>query len=171
MWIAVCLRAALGLSAPLFGQRLLPIGTLYDPFISRGLDALNYACYQDARFLLVATPSGITLAPEGGAHQSIYTPSIGMGQPNLTYYEPAYADELAVTMREAFGAYLASFAGGNPVAITNSRNGVLDHWECQSRIDAEAAGGGRQLGVPALVDPAARAAGAHHDERAAAGHH
>jgi len=112
VWIAACLRAALGLSAPLFGQRLLPIGTLYDPFISRGLDALNYACYQDSRFLLVATPSGITLAPEGGAHQSIYTPSIGMGQPNLTYYEPAYADELAVTMREAFGAYLASFAGG-----------------------------------------------------------
>ena len=94
---------ALGLSGSLFGQRLLPVGTLYDPFISRGLDALNYACYQDARFMLVATPSGITLAPEGGAHQSIYTPSIGMGQPNLTYYEPAFGDELAVIMREGFG--------------------------------------------------------------------
>ena len=57
--------------SPLFGERLLPVGTVYDPFIARGLDALNYACYQDARFLLVATPSGITLAPEGGAHQSI----------------------------------------------------------------------------------------------------
>ena len=62
--------AALGLSHELFGARLLPIGTLYDPFIARGLDALNYACYQDARFMLVATPSGVTLAPEGGAHQS-----------------------------------------------------------------------------------------------------
>src|SRR5262249_49590446 len=60
--------AALGLSHTLFGARLLPIGTLYDPFIKRGLDALNYACYQDARFMVVATPSGITLAPEGGAH-------------------------------------------------------------------------------------------------------
>jgi pyruvate dehydrogenase E1 component len=49
--------AALGLTAPLFGERLFPVGTLYDPFIARGLDALNYACYQDARFLLVATPS------------------------------------------------------------------------------------------------------------------
>ena len=49
----------------------MPVGTLYDPFIERGLDALNYACYQDARFMVVATPSGITLAPEGGAHQSI----------------------------------------------------------------------------------------------------
>ena len=61
------LLAALGLSGPVFGARLLPIGTLYDPFICRGLDALNYACYQGARFLLVATPSGISLAPEGGA--------------------------------------------------------------------------------------------------------
>ena len=63
--------AALGLAGPLFGERLLPVGTLYDPFIARGLDALTYASYQDARFLLVATPSGITLAPEGGAHQSV----------------------------------------------------------------------------------------------------
>src|SRR5262249_54760330 len=65
------LLSALGLSHAINGERLLPIGTLYDPFIARGLDALNYACYQDARFILVATPSGITLAPEGGAHQSI----------------------------------------------------------------------------------------------------
>ena len=65
------LLSALGLSHSINGERLLPIGTLYDPFIARGLDALNYACYQDARFILVATPSGITLAPEGGAHQSI----------------------------------------------------------------------------------------------------
>ena len=94
--------AALGLSGPLFGTRLLPIGTLYDPFIARGLDSLNYACYQDARFMLVATPAGITLAPEGGAHQSISSPLIGIGQPGLSSYEPAYADELAVIMRWAF---------------------------------------------------------------------
>ncbi|HXC89738.1 MAG TPA: transketolase [Stellaceae bacterium] len=94
--------AALGLAGPLFGARLLPIGTLYDPFIKRGLDALNYACYQDARFILVATPSGITLAPEGGAHQSIAEPLIGMAQPGLTSFEPAFADELAVLLRWAF---------------------------------------------------------------------
>src|SRR5947208_1740053 len=93
--------AALGLSHTLFGARLLPIGTLYDPFIKRGLDALNYACYQDARFMVVATPSGITLAPEGGAHQSIVEPLIGLGQPGLTGFEPAYADELAILMRWA----------------------------------------------------------------------
>jgi pyruvate dehydrogenase E1 component len=96
------LLAALGLSHSLFGERLLPIGTLYDPFIERGLDALNYACYQDARFLLVATPSGISLAPEGGAHQSIATPMIGMAQDGLASFEPAFADELAVIMGWAF---------------------------------------------------------------------
>ena len=96
------LLAALGLSGPLFGSRLLPIGTVYDPFICRGLDALNYACYQDARFILVATPSGLTLAPEGGAHQSIYTPLIGMGQPHLTMFEPAHVDELAEVLRWSF---------------------------------------------------------------------
>jgi pyruvate dehydrogenase E1 component len=93
--------AALGLAGPLFGTRLLPIGTLYDPFIKRGLDVLNYACYQDARFILVATPSGVTLAPEGGAHQSIGEPLIGLAQPGLVSFEPAYADELAVLLRWA----------------------------------------------------------------------
>jgi pyruvate dehydrogenase E1 component len=94
--------AALGLSGDLFGERLLPIGTVYDPFIARGLDALNYACYQDARFMLVATPSGLTLGPEGGAHQSINPPLIALGQPNLRHYEPAFVDELALLMQHGF---------------------------------------------------------------------
>ena len=93
---------ALGLAGDLFGQRLIPVGTVYDPFINRGLDALNYACYQDARFMLVATPSGLTLAPEGGAHQSIHTPLIGMAQDKLSYFEPAYVDELVAIMRWGF---------------------------------------------------------------------
>ena len=104
--------ASLGLAHDLFGARLLPVGTLYDPFIARGLDALNYACYQDARFLLVATPSGITLAPEGGAHQSIGSPLIGMSQPGLTSFEPAFADEVAVVLRWAF-AHLQAADGGS----------------------------------------------------------
>ncbi|MEW6254604.1 MAG: 1-deoxy-D-xylulose-5-phosphate synthase N-terminal domain-containing protein [Pseudomonadota bacterium] len=94
--------SAFGLSHSLFGARLIPVGTLYDPFICRGLDALNYACYQDARFILAATPSGVTLAPEGGAHQSISTPLIGMAQDGLAAFEPAFVDELAVIMGFAF---------------------------------------------------------------------
>jgi pyruvate dehydrogenase E1 component len=103
---------ALGLTGDLFGRRVIPVGTLYDPFINRGLDALNYACYQDARFLLVATPSGLTLAPEGGAHQSIHTPLIGMAQPGLSYFEPAYVDELREIMRWAF-AHMQEPDGGS----------------------------------------------------------
>jgi pyruvate dehydrogenase E1 component len=96
------LLSALGLSHSINGERLLPIGTLYDPFIARGLDALNYACYQDARFIVVATPSGITLAPEGGAHQSIAQPLIGMAQDGLAAFEPAFVDELAEILRFSF---------------------------------------------------------------------
>jgi pyruvate dehydrogenase E1 component len=96
------LLGALGLSHSLFGARLLPVGTLYDPFIQRGLDALNYACYQVARFMVVATPSGITLGPEGGAHQSVATPLIGMAQDGLASFEPAFVDELAAIMAWAF---------------------------------------------------------------------
>ncbi len=94
--------SALGLSHQINGERLLPVGTLYDPFIERGLDALNYACYQDARFMVAATPSGITLAPEGGAHQSIKTPLIGIGQDGLASFDPAFVDELAVIMGWGF---------------------------------------------------------------------
>ena len=96
------LLGQLGLADAFWGERLLPIGTVYDPFINRGLDALIYACYQGARFMIVATPSGITLAPEGGAHQSINTPLIGMAQDGLHYFEPAFADELAVIMGHGF---------------------------------------------------------------------
>jgi pyruvate dehydrogenase E1 component len=110
--------AALGLSAPVFGSRLMPIGTVYDPFIARGLDALNYGCYQDSRFLLVATPAGLTLGPEGGAHQSINSPLIGIGQPGLTYFEPSFADELALMMRWAFEHMQAPDGGSVYLRLT-----------------------------------------------------
>mgnify|MGYP001764845955 CR=1 FL=1 len=102
---------AAGLAHSLFGRRLIPIGTVYDPFVSRGLDALNYACYQDARFIIVGTPSGVTLAPEGGAHQSIAAPLIGMSQDGLAAFEPAFADELTAIMSWAFD-YLQRDGGG-----------------------------------------------------------
>ena len=106
------LLGALGLTGPLFGRRTIPIGTLYDPFINRGLDSLNYACYQDARFLLVATPAGVALAPEGGAHQSIHTPLIGMAQDKLSYFEPAFVEELCEILRWSFD-HLQAEEGGS----------------------------------------------------------
>nr|WIE91293.1 transketolase [Mesorhizobium sp. WSM4875] len=115
--------SALGLSHSIFGERLLPVGTLYDPFIERGLDALNYACYQDARFIVAATPSGVTLAPEGGAHQSIATPLIGMAQDGLATFEPAFVDELATIMRFSFD-YMQRSGETEPNEVTWLRDAM-----------------------------------------------
>jgi pyruvate dehydrogenase E1 component len=135
------LLAALGLAEPLFGARLLPVGTLYDPFIARGLDALNYACYQDARFMVVATPSGISLAPEGGAHQSIAEPLIGMGQPGLTYFEPAYLDELQAAMAWGF-AHMQAEGGGSVYLRLSTRPIEQPRREMTAGLrDATVAGG------------------------------
>ena len=128
-----------GLSHEFFGERLFPIGTVYDPFISRGLDALNYACYQNARFLLVATPSGITLAPEGGAHQSVGTPLIGIGQPGLISYEPAFVDELEVILDHSFN-YLQDEKHGGSVYLRLSTKSLdqpnrnLSHEEIENVV-------------------------------------
>ena len=88
------LLGQLGLSHELFDELLLPIGTLYDPFIARALEALMYGTYVDSKFMVVGTPSGVSLSREGGAHQSIVTPPIGIGVPGLAYYEPCFAQEL-----------------------------------------------------------------------------
>ena len=147
------LLAALGLAAPVFGTRLIPIGTVYDPFIARGLDALNYACYQDARFMLVATPSGLTLGPEGGAHQSINSPLIGIGQPGLTYFEPAFADELALIMQWAF-EHLQADDGGSVYLRLTTR--VIDQiGRADSHWQADALKGGYWLKPPAPGSSAA----------------
>jgi pyruvate dehydrogenase E1 component len=88
------LLGALGLARELSGVTLLPIGTLYDPFVPRGLDALSHALYSGARFVVAATPSGVSLAPEGGAHQSVITPGIGVALPGIAFFEPAFAREV-----------------------------------------------------------------------------
>ena len=147
------LLTSLGLAAPHFGTRLIPVGTVYDPFIARGLDALNYGCYSDARFLLVGTPSGLTLGPEGGAHQSINTPLIGMGQPGLAYFEPAYADEVALFMRWAF-EYLQK-PDGSSVYLRLSTRQVAQVERANTDWEADALKGGYWLRRPAAGAEAA----------------
>lgn len=144
---------SLGLSAPHFGTRLLPVGTVYDPFIARGLDALNYGCYQDARFLLVGTPSGLTLAGEGGAHQSINTPLIGMGQPNLDYFEPAWADEVALMMRHAFDHMQKP--DGSSVYLRLSTRSIAQVERSDDAWEADALKGGYWLRQPGTKTEAA----------------
>ena len=91
----------LGLTQEMHGELLFPLGTVYDPFIRRGLDAFFYGVYSGSRFIVIGTPSGITLGPEGGAHQSIVTPSIGIEMPELDFYEPCFGRELEWIMLSA----------------------------------------------------------------------
>lgn len=85
---------AFGLMHELAGVTLLPIGTLYDPFVSRGLDALHHSLYAGGKFVVAATPSGVSLSPEGGAHQSVITPGIGVALPGIAYWEPVFCREV-----------------------------------------------------------------------------
>lgn len=88
------LLGQLGLSFEMSGELLFPIGTLYDPFVCRALEGFIFGMYSGARFIAVGTPSGITLAAEGGAHQSTVTPGIGIELPGVTFYEPCFVQEL-----------------------------------------------------------------------------
>jgi pyruvate dehydrogenase E1 component len=97
---------AFGLTHELSGLTLCPIGTLYDPFVTRGLDALYHALYSGGRFIVVATPSGVSLSPEGGAHQSVITPGIGIALPDLDYFEPAFAQEVEWILLDGLQAVL-----------------------------------------------------------------
>jgi pyruvate dehydrogenase E1 component len=97
----VGLLAELGLTWSREGQPLLPVGTIYDPFVNRALEPWSFGLYAGAQNILVGTPSGVTLAPEGGAHQSITTPSVGLEQPRCTAWEPAFGQDLEWTLLDA----------------------------------------------------------------------
>jgi pyruvate dehydrogenase E1 component len=90
----VCLLGELGSTWSRDGQPLLAIGTIYDPFVNRALEPWSFGIYAGGQSILVGTPSGVTLAPEGGAHQSIITPSVGIEQPRCVAWEPAFLQDL-----------------------------------------------------------------------------
>jgi pyruvate dehydrogenase E1 component len=104
------LLGAFGLARELYGETLLPIGTLYDPFVTRGLDALYHALYSGSRFVVAATPSGVSLSPEGGAHQSVITPGIGVALPGIVYWDPAFAVETEWILLDALRGLAADGA-------------------------------------------------------------
>jgi pyruvate dehydrogenase E1 component len=99
----VGLLGELGATWSRYGQPLLPIGTIYDPFVGRALEPWSFGMYAGGQSILVGTPSGVSLAPEGGAHQSIVTPSIGIGQPGCTAWEPGFGQDLEWTLLHALG--------------------------------------------------------------------
>ncbi|MEV6621309.1 pyruvate dehydrogenase [Amycolatopsis sp. NPDC051106] len=99
----VGLLGELGATWSRWGEPLLPIGVMYDPFVERALEPWSFGIYAGGQSILIGTPSGVTLAPEGGAHQSITTPSIGIEQPGCVSYEPAFAIDTEWTLLAALG--------------------------------------------------------------------
>jgi pyruvate dehydrogenase E1 component len=100
----VGLLGELGATWSRAGLPLLPIGALYDPFVNRALEPWSFGIYAGGQSILVGTPSGVTLAPEGGAHQSIITPSVGLEQPRCVAWEPAFGQDLEWTLLAALGS-------------------------------------------------------------------
>jgi pyruvate dehydrogenase E1 component len=132
------LLGQLGLAHEHHGELLLPVGTVYDPFVLRGLDALIYSVYSDARFIFAGTPSGVTLAPEGGAHQSTITPSVGLELPGLTAVEPAYAQEVDWLLCD--GIRDLGRPGGESLYLRLSTRPVdqAPFWTAHDRLGADA---------------------------------
>ncbi len=140
------LLGQLGLSHELNGELLLPVGTVYDPFVCRGLDALIYSAYSGARFVFAGTPAGVTLSPEGGAHQSSITPSIGLELPNVRLYEPCFARETEWALLEGLRQCL------------DRDNGVCTYLRLSTRAVAQAPFDAAlsRLGEPTLREQALR---------------
>ena len=150
------LLGQLSLSHDHHGEMLLPIGTVYDPFVLRGLDAFVYGTYSGSRFVVVGTPSGITLAPEGGAHQSTITPSVGMELPGVEFVEPAYAQALEWLLIDALhrlsdpaGAISYLRLGTRPIDQAPFRE--LRETVGEGRLHTEVVAGGYRLRGP--TDP------------------
>jgi pyruvate dehydrogenase E1 component len=112
------LLGQLGTAGEVFGEPLVPIGTVYDPFVLRGLDAFVYSLYAGGRFVVVGTPSGVSLSYEGGAHQSIITPSVGAELPAVTYRELAFATAVDWALCEAIRAVLAPDGGSSYLRLS-----------------------------------------------------
>ncbi|HEY0583485.1 MAG TPA: pyruvate dehydrogenase, partial [Chloroflexota bacterium] len=157
------LLGQLGLSHELNGELLLPVGTLYDPFVCRGLDALIYSVYSGSKFVFAGTPAGVTLSPEGGAHQSAITPSIGLELPNLLLYEPCFARETEWVLLEGLRQCLDRQDGLSTYLRLSTR--AIDQAPFDAALErlGETAlrrqvlrGGYRLLEAPRLADDAPR---------------
>ena len=151
------LLGQLGAAGGTFGEPLVPIGTVYDPFVLRGLDAFVYSLYAGSRFIVVGTPAGVALGYEGGAHQSIITPSVGTELPAVTFVEPAYATAVDWALCEAIRAVLASDGGSTYLRLSTRPVDQTPFEDLRRRVGDEQlradvlAGGYRLLDGAALV--------------------
>jgi pyruvate dehydrogenase E1 component len=154
----VGLLSELGATWSRDGRSLLPIGTIYDPFVNRALEPWSFGIYAGGQSILVGTPSGVTLAPEGGAHQSIYTPSVGLEQPRCVSWEPAFTQDLEWTLLQAISQLghpdgTSAYFRLSTRPISQALAGVpLDPREREQRRRDALAGGCRLRAAPGHPD-------------------
>jgi pyruvate dehydrogenase E1 component len=149
----VGLLGELGATWSRTGQPLLPVGTIYDPFLARALEPWSFGIYAGGQSILVGTPSGVTLGPEGGAHQSVITPSIGIEQPGCVAYEPAFGQDLEWILLHALSRL--GRPGGESAYLRLSTRPIDQSLHTGTR--AEAIAGGYRLKVGNVTSPKASA--------------
>ncbi len=153
------LLGQLGVAAETFGEPLVPVGTVYDPFVLRGLDAFVYSLYAGGRFVVVGTPAGVALGYEGGAHQSIVTPSVGTELPGVTFRELAYATAVDWALCEAIRAVLAPDGGSTYLRLSTRPVDQSPFETLRDEIGDEQLRADVLAGGYRLVDGAARVPG------------
>ncbi len=101
---ANCMSAAgaFGKMAHYTGNPSFPIMTVYDFFIKRALDQLYYNLYWGAEFVIIGTPSGVTLSFEGAQHS--WKSDIQI--PNLITWEPCFAIEMDWILSDAIRRHM-----------------------------------------------------------------
>jgi len=162
----VGLLAELGATWSRDGQPLLPVGTIYDPFVARALEPWSFGIYAGGQSILIGTPSGVTLGPEGGAHQSVITPSIGIEQPGCVAYEPAFGQDLEWCLLHALSRL--GRPGGESAYFRLSTRPIDQALHTGTR--AEAIAGGYGLRSPERPDVSIAVMGALVPEALAAAH-
>ncbi|MGZ3724092.1 MAG: pyruvate dehydrogenase, partial [Bdellovibrionales bacterium] len=121
------------------GIPLIPLMTVYDFFIKRALDQLFYNLYWKSSFILVGTPSGVTLSPEGAQHG--WKSDIQI--PNQVTWEPLFVQELDWIMVDAVKRILhRDDEGRNGVIIRGVTRGIdqkmfLNFAKTQRRFKAD----------------------------------
>ncbi len=110
-----------GMMQEFTGLPFVPIMTVYDFFVKRALDQLYYDVYWGAEFILMGTPSGVTLSSEGAQHS--WKSDIQM--PNLITWEPSFAIEMDWILTDAIQRQMSdNNAGRTGVMVRGVTRGL-----------------------------------------------
>ena len=133
---ANCMSAAgsFGKMGKFAGVPLLPMMTVYDFFIKRALDQLYYNLYWRSSFILMGTPSGVSLSPEGAQHS--WKSDIQM--PSLITWEPAYACEMEWILADAVRRHVDADNEDREGVLIRGVTRALKQKELMTRLKSQA---------------------------------